>query len=104
VGGIRWNENRDTVAQVPILISVVEPATAPATPNPRGLIGKSLLAFLVAVILTIFFLLIRDLFLSSSRNREDVSIELATLKRDALEDLRRPISAFGRRSAGTRNS
>lgn len=93
----------EEVRDTPV-ISIVEPATAPATPNPRGLIGKSLLAFLVALILTIFFLLIRDLFLSSSRNREDVSLELATLKRDALEDLRRPISAFGRRSAGTGSS
>jgi uncharacterized protein involved in exopolysaccharide biosynthesis len=85
----------EEVRDTPV-ISIVEQPTAPATGNPRGLVGKSLLAFVVGLTLTVLFLLVRDLFMSSSRDREDVSLELASLKRDALADLKTPIKVFSR--------
>lgn len=80
----RIEEVRDTP-----VITVVERPTEPASPDPRGLISKGLLALLVGASIGGMLSLVREQ-LSPIEETRDPFDEMTRLRRDALRDLRAP--------------
>lgn len=72
------------------LITVVDPPTQPARPNPRGMLTGGLSGLLLGAMVGIFIALMRMYFDRTREVDPDDYGEFASLSRQALDDLKRP--------------
>jgi uncharacterized protein involved in exopolysaccharide biosynthesis len=92
----------DEVRDTPVL-TVVQPPETPLRPDPRQLAARSVLSFLIAVLLASLFSIMRDRFSRHASSSSDELEEFAALKKMAFQDLRHPLRALSlRRKKGYR--
>lgn len=85
----RMDEVRDTPA-----LTIVEPPATPITPDPRGALTKTVLAFALGLATGVALALLLEL--SNGVARGDEVTELSELWRATLNDLRHPLRAAAR--------
>ncbi|HJP61093.1 MAG TPA: hypothetical protein VJ865_13890 [Gemmatimonadaceae bacterium] len=72
------------------LITVLDPPTPPARPNPRGVVTRFLSGLILGAMLGIFIAILRMYFDRTREVDPDDYGEFAALSRQALDDLKRP--------------
>lgn len=87
----------EEVRDTPV-ITIVERAEVPLQPDSRGLARNLLLALLASGIVAVLVAVARDASRGAFRSDRDEIAELSRLRRQALGDLRHPLSALQRRS------
>ncbi len=86
----------DEVRDIPV-ITIIAPPDVPLKPEPRGLAKLGLIGLFLGLSLGILLAFLRQFLSSASRGADDEHAEFRTLKRQTLEDLRRPWRFFLRR-------
>lgn len=87
----KLEEVRDT----PVL-TVLDPPEAPIEPDPRGLITKTLLSFIIGLLIAGILAVLINRLRSDGEPGSDAE-EFAALRQAALADIRHPVRAFSRR-------
>lgn len=88
----------DEVRDIPV-ITVIAPPDVPLRPEPRGLAKLGLIGLFLGLSLGIVIAFLRQFLTSASRGQDDEHAEFRALKRQAVDDLRRPWRFFSRRPA-----
>jgi len=87
----KLEEVRDT----PVL-TVLDPPEAPIEPDPRGLVTKTLLSFIIGLLIAAVLAVLINRLRTHGASESDAE-EFVALKQAALADLRHPVRALSRR-------
>jgi uncharacterized protein involved in exopolysaccharide biosynthesis len=85
----------DEVRDTPVL-TVLDPPETPIEPDPRGLVTKTLLSFIIGLLIAAVLAVLINRLRAHGESGSDAE-EFVALRQAALADLRHPVRALSRR-------